>query len=254
MPKMTLLDMVQNILSDMDSDEVNSYDDTTESLQVANIIKETFYFLTDNKQIPELEGLLQLTALGDTNTPTHMKIPDAYHQIAWLKYDSTPSGGDAPQFKEVVWLPSKAFLDIINQRDSGDSNIDTVTDIGSSVTLLIRNDHPPTYYTSFDDEYVVFDSYDSTVESSVQASKTMAYGKGEPTWTMDNTFVPDIDSNLFTLLLNEAKSQAFITLKQVSNSKSEQRYRKQLTKMQNDKFRTSERIDPSGRLPNYGRN
>jgi len=38
MAKKTVLDMVQDILSDMESDEVNSISDTTEALQVAQII------------------------------------------------------------------------------------------------------------------------------------------------------------------------------------------------------------------------
>jgi len=43
MPKLTVLDMVQDVLSDMDSDEVSSIDDTVEAMQVAQIIKTAFY-------------------------------------------------------------------------------------------------------------------------------------------------------------------------------------------------------------------
>ncbi len=39
----TLLDMVQEILSDMDSDEVESIDDTVEAEQVVSILKSTYY-------------------------------------------------------------------------------------------------------------------------------------------------------------------------------------------------------------------
>jgi hypothetical protein len=41
MAKMTLLEIVQDILSDMDSDEVNSINDSVESLQLAQMIKST---------------------------------------------------------------------------------------------------------------------------------------------------------------------------------------------------------------------
>jgi hypothetical protein len=39
MAKMTVLDMVQDIMSDMNSDNVNDINDTPESLRVAQIIK-----------------------------------------------------------------------------------------------------------------------------------------------------------------------------------------------------------------------
>ena len=48
MAKMTLLEMTQNILSAMDSDAVNSIGDTVESLQVADVIVETYYELFAN--------------------------------------------------------------------------------------------------------------------------------------------------------------------------------------------------------------
>ena len=38
MPKLTLLDMTQRILSSMDADTVNSFSDTIESEQVAYLI------------------------------------------------------------------------------------------------------------------------------------------------------------------------------------------------------------------------
>lgn len=42
MAKRTLLDIVQEILNDMDSDEVTSINDTIESLQVANIVRSCY--------------------------------------------------------------------------------------------------------------------------------------------------------------------------------------------------------------------
>lgn len=41
----TLLEMVQDILSEMDSDEVNSINDTVEAEQVATIIKNCYLAL-----------------------------------------------------------------------------------------------------------------------------------------------------------------------------------------------------------------
>jgi hypothetical protein len=49
MAKMTLLEMTQDILSDMDSDEVNSINDSVESLQVAQIIKTTYFNIVNGR-------------------------------------------------------------------------------------------------------------------------------------------------------------------------------------------------------------
>ena len=47
--KYTLLAIVQEILSDMDSDEVNSIDDTVESQQVASIVRSAYMAIMSNR-------------------------------------------------------------------------------------------------------------------------------------------------------------------------------------------------------------
>ena len=47
--KYTLLEIVQEILSDMDSDEVNSIDDTVESQQVASIVRSAYMAIMSNR-------------------------------------------------------------------------------------------------------------------------------------------------------------------------------------------------------------
>mgnify|MGYP000149502562 CR=1 FL=1 len=55
----------------------------------------------------------------------------------------------------------------------------------------------PSFYTSFDDEHIVMDSYKSSVETTLQNSKTQAYGVVYPTFTISDTFTPDLDDTLF---------------------------------------------------------
>ena len=43
--KTTLLQLVQSILSDMDSEEVNGISDTIEAKQIASVIEDTYYNL-----------------------------------------------------------------------------------------------------------------------------------------------------------------------------------------------------------------
>ena len=57
--RMTLLEMVTDILSDMESDPVTSYLDTPESQQVAQMLQTTYYNIIDGRDWPHLYNLLQ---------------------------------------------------------------------------------------------------------------------------------------------------------------------------------------------------
>jgi len=92
MPKLTLLDMTQRVLSSMDADSVNSYAETIESEQVAFIIRDAYYDLINDIEIPEHRKLIALTALGDTAKPTTMLIPNGIHRIEEVRYNKIKSG------------------------------------------------------------------------------------------------------------------------------------------------------------------
>lgn len=251
MPKMTLLEMTQNILSDMDSDTVNSISDSVESLQVAQVIRDTYYNIISHLDIPEHNTLLQVTALGDSNRPNYMKFADNVSNIKWLKYNNETLTDTDANYQDVTYITPEDFIKIAISRKESDTNVILVTDF-SQVPLLIVNDKAPQYFTSFDDEYLVFDSYDSSVDSTLQSSKTMCWGKKEPSWTNSDTFVPDLDAEFFSYFLSEAKAASFVVIKQISNNKEEARSRRQLTRWQNDKHRTSN-PDKVNWQPNYGR-
>lgn len=239
--------MVQSILNDMTSDNVNSISDTEESEQVASTIKDTYFNLLNTlDKIPEHKELVQLEALSDSARPNYLKIPDNVTGIDWVKYNvSTDS---VKRYTTIDFLEPAEFLDRIYQRNSDATNVQSVTDI-SGVELLIINDKKPEWYTSFDDEYLVFDSFDSSVDSTLQESKSLSFALVEPTWTTSDTFVPDLDSNLFPLLLAEAKSLCFVNDKDIANPKIEQIARSQKVSLQNNKKRTRDRFS----YPNFGR-
>ena len=64
MAKDTLLEIVQDILSDADGDEVNSISDPVESEQCAKILRNEFKTIVDEFDIKMQETLIQLTASG----------------------------------------------------------------------------------------------------------------------------------------------------------------------------------------------
>jgi len=219
--KMTLLELVQSILSDMVSDDVTSIADTPESLQVASTIRDVYYQLVTNQTIPEHQALKQLTSAGVT-AKVFMQIPATVQRIESIKYNKIKAGDTDNVFSD-----------------------------------MITNDAPPTYWTSFDDDYICFDSYDAAVDASgLVGTKTLCWATVTPTtWAMNDTFVPDIDDNFFPLLLAEAKSTCFMNLKQQANGKVDKQARNQKVALQNDKHRTAaaEKASTGSTGPNYGR-
>jgi len=235
MPKMTLLEMTVDILNDMDSDSVSSISDTLESTQVAQIVKTTYFDILSEYGIPGTGALFELSAFGDTTNPTKLQVPDTITEFYWIKYNKVIDVSDPPNYEDCTYLNPEDFLTRTNQRDSDDSTVDLITVNGADI--LIRNDTPPTYWTTFDDAIIIMDSYESDVESSLQASKTQSYGLQEPTWGGTDGYIPTLPSNLFPLFLSEAKAQCFAKLKQEINPKEEQRARRNRIRAQSIKRR-----------------
>lgn len=237
MIKKTLLEMVQNILSAMDSDEVNSIGDTVESLQVAEILKETYEEITVGIDIPGLEGLVQFDGVQDVDRPNVIKAPRELEKIDWLRYN-----GDI-----VEYLTPETFVRRQAQLNrEGGANVVLVSGIP------IRTDAHPRFYTSFDDDEMFFESFNSAEDSTLQQSKTLGWGKRFAEFRMEDDFIPLLPTNLFPRLLAEAKATCFINYKQVANSKEEQKSRRQLIRNQNDRYKNGSKT-PIERLPNYGR-
>ena len=246
---MTLLEMVQNILSAMDAEEVSSIGDTIESMQVAEEIKTTYYENFGNLEVRNRFDIIQLDALADsTDKPNVLMIPTEVDHIEWIKYNKGTIA--EPNYYDVQYLCQKDFLDHVFLNKSG--TLASVKLPGDDeVPYQINSVQHPTYYTIFDDVYIVFDSYNSNVESTVENSKSVAYAEVLPTWSATDTFIPDLHSKFFPWLLAEAKSACFINYKGVSNSKEEQRSRRQRVQHQNNRSRLDVVEDLTG--VNYGR-
>lgn len=245
--KMTLLEMTQNILSAMDSDEVNSLSDTVESNQVAEIIKETYYEQFNGIEIPQFRTAIRLDGLGDLTRPNYMKMPENVRKLDWIKYRH-----EGRYYDVIALSPEDFFLHTLQNQDYMD-NVELVTDI-SGITYYIRNNHYPTYYTTIDDKYVIFDSYDSFADNTLQDVKTFAFGAITPEWTTADDFIPHLDESLFPLLLAEAKSVCFQNIKQTASAKEEQRARRQRIRMQNNRHRDTESQKRSYVGSNFARN
>lgn len=248
MSKPSLLEIVQEILSDMTSDVISSIEDTDEAGQVALIVKSTYDAMIANRNWPHTARTVNLVASGDNLLPTHMSIGEEIKEMISVYYDKRKNGETRIRNEEVVWKDPDDFLRYINKRDSDDANTLTVND-ASGVKLLILTNKAPTFYTSFDDNTIVFDSYDSTVDTTLQEIKSTVRAYTIPDFVIEDTHIPDLPKEAFPALIEEAKSKAQSKLNQFQDVKAEQEAGRQ----QRWLSRKAWRVNGGIKYPNYGR-
>ena len=248
MAKLTLLSMVQDILIYTNSDPVNSINDTPEALQVAQIIKTTYNNLISNRNWPQEKRTFALDNVSDTARPNYLQLPEEVKELISLFYDQRRDALARKKLEVIDYLSPEKFLHMANSLNEENANVDLVTDFGGAV-YPIRNDVPPTYWTSFDDEYIVFNSYDSSVEATVQNSNSQATGYIEKSFTFSDSFVPELPTEAFASLLAEAKAEAFSVLRQEVNQRVEREAQRQRTWLSRKAWTAAGGV----KYPNYGR-
>ncbi len=375
----TVLQLTQNILSALNSDQVNSIGDNAESYQVATILQQVFYNMASRSDLPEQYGLFQLVPSNNPLIPVQLSKPNNVSKVHWIKYFDTnpfdggtlqtdqfgayshdlnvdlqnnasfqqPSGwsttsttsitvglgsqtfsvptqgikiglgdqveilsgttlymsgvvtayytnvssstgfanlvinvtaingagtfstwtitqlnaiGQAPGYCYIRILPIAPFIDMVNKFNMSDQDVFQYQFSAAFVpgntpqnfTFYYKNDHQPSYCTCVENDFFLFDTFDSTQDSTLQASKTMCYGELIPQFLLQDNFIPDLNDYQFPLLIAEAKELAFLELKQMDHPKAAQESRRQWSRLQKDKSVTNK---PSyfNQLPNFGR-
>lgn len=246
--KMTLLEIVQAILNALDGEPVNSITDTVESEQVAMIVRDSYLALVSNRNWPHTRHTLSLSSFSDDQRPTHMSFPDSVKEIELVNYNKKKQRDTRQLFEQVYYLHPDQFLEHTNNRDTDSDNVTVVEDL-SGVSINIQTNCAPTYYTSFDDENIVFDSFDKEVELTLQSSKTQAIVVEQPTFSLVDNHVPDLPTEAFSALLEDSKSTASLQLRQIPDQKAEQRAQQQRNWLAREAFV----VNGGVRYNNYGR-
>lgn len=204
----TLLDVVQMILSDANGDDANSITDTVEAAQCSKVVASVYEDIVAEYDLQSVKQLFRLDGMSDTTRPTHMKIPEEFNSVEWVKYDNREKVGDPQNFKDLRYLYPKDFIDLCNERQADMPNVYVSTD-PSGVKINVLTDRHPTCYTLFDDRTVVFDSFNSSVESTLYQAKTQAYGQKSTRLVLADTTLITLPQELITLLVNEARAMYF---------------------------------------------
>jgi len=241
--KSTLLEIVQSILSDMDAEDVNTLSETVEATQIASVVQDTFYNIIAGREMPEHRKLVNLTSLSNSDKPTHFTYPDNLKGLTKISYNVTT--GSTPDWRTIKFVEPDYFLENMPETDL---EVDTVA---GGVKIYVGTTAMPSYYTSFNDEHIIMNSYVALEEDNLMASKTRAYITEYPIFSQTDAHVPDLDETMFPYLLAEAKSTCFSLFKSGTDPKIEQAARRLKSYIRNDLHKTKE-ANVKGKV-GYGR-
>lgn len=246
--KPTLLEMVQDILEDINGDEVNSITDTEESEQVAGHIKKTYRNIVSNSNWFHTRELVTLTPRSDSNYPTHFLVNEDVKKLEKVRYNKQKSGASDKDYQDIEFKPFDEFMTYTGGRKSSASNVQTVID-DSGIELFIKTDKAPDYYTTIDDVNIIFDSYDSDVDNTLQQSKLQAWGLVIPRFEVSDSFVPNLPPDAFALLIEEATSRCNYKMRQLADPDSKANALKQSRWLSRQNWV----VEGGIKYPNYGR-
>ncbi len=218
MIRKTLLELTNSVLRDLRSDKVNSIYDTTEAMDIASIIQESYEYLMANSEWEHLQEFINLHASSDPNQPTTLLLPENVAEVCSLKYDIRDSTHTQTNYRELQYMDPIRFINYVQSRNTQLGNVVDVVDPIKDVHLYIYNNQMPTYWTCVDNKHIILDSWDSAVENTIQEHKTQVYAKVFKPWQMVDTFIPDLPPQMFPYLVSEATRYASVILNSEENT------------------------------------
>lgn len=228
MAKLTMLQFVQQIGEAIESDEIDELDETIEATMIMNILKQTYEEVLDRRDWEFIKDrVVQLDVMPASDVKiNHLLIPPSVTSIQCLRYLSRTG-----KFVDLTYMQPCEFIAQLHGRNPADTNITTVPN-DDGVPMYILNDKAPTFYTSFDEESIAFDAFESVRGIGNQIADTVIVGnvKPLPNFTEPTATLP-IPERMNSLILNEAIATCNYRLRQTSDPRSERLARRQNIKM-----------------------
>ena len=243
----TLLYTVQRVLEKLDLDAVNSINDTQDSILIAREAEDTYYDLVNRNEWPERYDMIEIESVSDVANPTALRLPDNVLNISSIRYDVTTATDTNTVIKELEQLDVEDFLDRIYQRQSTATNV--VTAEYKGIDLYVYNDQAPTFYTTFDNEYIILDSFDSAQETTVQGVNTKVRASIIPTFEMTDAYIIPVDNTTYPLYLAEVSAAMSFSLNGTQSPEEERRRNRGISRLRRTAFRTDKQIKSNS----YGR-
>lgn len=235
----TYLELVKDITLEVTGKVIYTQLETRESEAITQIVEDSYYEILDSRDWPYFLKFFTLTETA-AGTPTKMTIPSTVKNIKYLKYNNIPFGGTVDDYKLVKFLEPQRFMNVLDARTTGSIASWTDTD---GIKYKVFDDAAPTYYTSPDEQTIIFDSYDSAVDTFLTTAKSQAYGMKFSSVTVDDDFVFDLPPEAFSLLLAEAKAKSFRIVNKEVNAQAELYAQAQRAKFQEKPWKLRDNFD-----------
>ncbi len=239
----TVLYTVNKCLSDMNSFQVNSIDGTEESLQVASIVEDKYYAMVNSGSWPAAEAYLQLDTSPELAGPTTLSIPLTVDSVNHLRYRGL----------SLKHVEPEVFLQTALDPSNADNENMTLVQMGSTVQGYVLTNKAPQFFTTFDDELIICDSYDSVAEDKLLAAESLAKVFIRPTFILDDASILAMPQKMEALFLAECRAAAFKKIKQQVSDEDERDRRLQRSRLQNDARKQQDK-DRKSKTNGFGRN
>lgn len=208
----TLLNVVNEILSDMGRDVINTLDATPEAARVLAILKDVYRQLATRNLWEHRHVHRQLAGGSDSSKPTKVILPEEVMRVKEISY--RVAQGD--YFVKLTHLYPEDFLRIVQGRTTASAEV-TAFSNEDGVELRVFNDRPPSYWTSFDDTIVYLDSWDTAASSTIVGADTQAHVVLYPTFPVGADDLFDVPARFMPMYISTAKSICFEKIKQIAS-------------------------------------
>lgn len=193
--KLTLLEIVQDMLTATDSENVTSVGETEDAGMCVNIANREFEMLISKFRWRHTRAFAKLQVTAEEN---EMILPTS--AIA-IKPDSLYYADD-----RVFFMGEEDFLAFTITRSTSETNIE------DSNGIKIYNDRNPQFYTSFDDETLVFDSIPTTDGLVASSTDCIVYNHPTSRLTSDGEYF-DLPKQAFSALAQRCIARAVLEIK-----------------------------------------
>jgi hypothetical protein len=249
--KRTILKLVQDLGEGINTDEIDTLDETEEVVRIQNILEQTVKEILDRKTWEFMKDKVrQLDVRTDATQLNTLLIPDDVILIKCLRYKD-----DQGKFYNVTYLQACDFIKKIQSRTSTDTDIDIITN-SDGVELLVRNDIVPRYWTSFDEETITFDAYNLATGSGNLIADSVIIADVMPvTDFTDPTAVLNIPERMETLVFNEALTTCNYRIRQTRDPRADRVARRQGISLRENEHKTKKdkKVRRYGRSTRSGR-